>query len=146
MWIKFSNHLPPLKLHFPYPSASNPRFIGLETDYEKKSPGFLWNTGDFFHVYLLLERKFITIDLDGDRLLVVDFATDDALAELVEKFVLNGTLDRTSTKLRIETSFGDESDGIVGDLERDAVLCHHLDHLIDLQTDNLLDFCLVEWW
>ena len=113
---------------------------------KKKSPGFLWNTGDFFHVYLLLERKFITIDLDGDRLLVVDFAADDALAELVEELVLNGSLDWTCTKLWVKACTCNESDGIIGDVECDAVLCHHLDHLIDLQTDNLLNFCLVEWW
>ena len=75
---------------------------------------------------------------------MVDFAADDALAEFVEELVLNGSLDGSCTKLRVETSTGDETDGIVGDLERDAVLTDHLDDLIDLQTDNLLDLCLVE--
>ena len=137
-------YLPPLTFHFPYPSASNPHFINLEADYEKKVSRVLVEYGRLFHVYLLLERKFITIDLDGDRLLVVDFATDDTLAELVEEFVLNGSLDRTGTKLRVEACLGDEGDGLIGDLERDAILGDHLDDLINLQTDNLLDFCLVE--
>ena len=93
---------------------------------------------------LLFKGQFIAVCFDSDGLLVVYLSTDDALGKFVEKLVLNGALDRTCSELWVESCTGNETDGVVRDLERDAVLSDHLGDLVDLQTDYLLNLGLVE--
>ena len=91
--------------------------------------------------------------IDDDRTGAVDSARQERLGELIEHMVLDGSLDRTGTKLGVVTHMSQESTGIVGNLKRDVVLLHQvvascqldIDHLTDvllgecLEVDNLVD-------
>ena len=71
---------------------------------------------------------------------MLQFTADDALAQLVQQFILNSPLDRTSTELWVITCFGNYADSLIVHMENNAVLAHHLHNLIHLQLNNLLDF------
>ena len=73
-----------------------------------------------------------------------DGATEDGAAEVVEEHRLEGALDGTGTVFRVVAFFGDEADGIVVDMEGDALLFEAVGDAAELDLDNLLNLCLLQ--
>ena len=91
--------------------------------------------------HLRVKRQVGTVlrQIDQDGVALLHFATQDALAESVLDIVLDGTLQRTRTKLDVVALLGHKLLGSVRELERVAQLADPLVQALEFDIDNLLD-------
>lgn len=93
---------------------------------------------------LVFEVEFSVAEFDYHGAFVVHLACNNLLAQFVENESLQGTLDRTGTKLRVVSLAGYIIDSIVGYAQVHTVGEQHLVNRGNLQSDNVSNLLLVE--
>ena len=108
----------------------------------------IWLLSEFlfslFRLFLFVEEDefalFEAVHHDGAFLL--DVAFQDELGEFVEDFLLDDPLQRTGTVHRLVAEFYQLVEGVLRELDLDALLLQQLVEVLDLHLDDVADFAL----
>ena len=94
--------------------------------------------------FLVPEFQSVTISLYDNRFVSIHHHREQLLRQVVQQVSLDGTLHRTGTEFRIITGRCQEVDGHVAQVQVHSIVFQHPLDALDLQTDNLFNFGLVE--
>lgn len=98
----------------------------------------------FYSFSLVVKLQFAVFRCDEDGTLCRDASAEDGTAEVVEEQGLESALDGTCTVFGVISLLGDEADGIIVDVERDALLFETMGDGAKLDLDNLLNLVLLQ--
>lgn len=93
---------------------------------------------------LVVKLQLAVFCCDEDGALCGDASAEDGAAEIVEEQGLESALDGTCTVFGVISFLGDEADGIVVDVERDALVLETMGDAAELDLHNLLDLVLLQ--
>ena len=96
------------------------------------------------HLRSVLKDQAATVAVDYNRAIFIDRSAQQLFGQFVQDILLDDTLYRTGTKLRVEPFVRDKRQSRVCKFQGYAILSQHLLHAIQLKGNDLADLFFVE--